>query len=248
MKNQNDKLSLGSAFGVYAINQVSLVDRPFGPMTNTPRDYVNKVSHQGWNAPITMPPIQSHIAAAADLIAFGPDVTVGNDLIITIRPRVTVPNGSIPYIMNLMGALITQRFTNNQVSPQYVLSIRAYLLEGPGFIIATPYNRDIQVSPAGGANSVSEFAVLPAVPANQFRFDSTGLGSLPNPTLSSDGYLNACQMSNNDTTVGTELGVSTAFVFIFKDQALVSQQLSLVPMFTHEGAADILEDLFLQVM
>jgi hypothetical protein len=231
--------------GVVAMNNVSLTDRPFNQAANTYRSLLAKIAANIDQVPLAADPITARTGTAADLAAFGNGITV-NDLVSVIQFDSAIMNAVAKKELLCLGYNITQRFTTNQVAAQYTLEVRHLLDSGPA-VTLTELNRDIVVSPEGGANSATEFTVMGMQPAMIFEYDA-GNDSYLTPERQTQAFLSPYRYGQQNGSFNVEAGLIQKGVLIFKGQDSVAQETTVLPLLVDEAGAtrflDFLDALF----
>jgi len=233
--------------GVIAMQNVNLVDRSFGVSTNTIADYCNAINTFSAMSPVNPDPVVAAAGTAAEIVKYG-TVLTANDLLVPIRFNGPLFNGILTKEIPVVGYIVSQRFTDNDAGSSYNLQLRYLQAEGTSIPAVSPtiftgLNRDIQVEPTGGANSVSEFMIIPMTPAATFNYD-TAAKEYGNSSLQSQSYLAPNRMSYNDDPLGVQLGLTRSLGMIFKGQVAVSQNVTVTPVIAHLNATDVMLSFF----
>lgn len=244
-----DKLTL-PLIGVYGINNVSLVDRPYSILIDTGYDMLNKAAIFNNQTPIAPSVITATQGDADDIIMYGPDVTV-DDLVARLQFIPPSFNGTNPKNLGVIGYLITHRFTNSQVAPPFDLHINHLAQNGAaGPILPIEYTelaRNIQVTPTGGANSVSEYIILNLTPGQLLNYDVASKG-YTTATEQNQAYASILNYANVNGPLNPELGLIQNTGFIFKGAFLISQTITVTPIMADETGIKKVHDLLCAVI
>lgn len=227
--------------GAYALKNASVIDKPFGALENSVGQLIRGLKPYRGQVPLATDPVPDTIATPADIITYGAGLTV-NDRIIPVRFRPTAQNNSVQKNVEIVGYLCTQRFSLNQVSAPYTLSIRHYVQEGPGPVFYNNMDRDIIIEPTGGANSTCEFLVLCVQPTQQINYDSAAQFFI-DAVSQRLGYAVPIAFAYGSDPINAALGLVTTAALIFKGQAAISQTITASPIIAHHDSQKTVFDL-----
>lgn len=227
--------------GSYALKNASVIDKPFGALENSVGQLLDALKPFKGQVPFATDPITATIANAGDIITYGAGLTVA-DRLIPIRFRPTAQNNSVYKSIEIVGYLCTQRFSQNQISAPYTLSLRHYVQEGPGPVFYPNMDRDIIIEPTGGANSTAEFLILNVQPSQQINYDSA-LQIFLDSISQRLGYAVPIAFAYGADPINAALGLVTTAAMFFKNQAAISQTITATPILAHHDSDKTIFDL-----
>lgn len=227
--------------GVIGLNNVTVIDKPFSEANNSIADILRSIDSYSYQWPVVCDPVVAAVPTAGQIVLFGPDVTAA-DLVAPIRFSTAVFNLLATKFLSVIGYMVTQRFTQNTVSSQYSMLVRNYFAEGPGPAIYRPADRDSVIIPEGGANSVTEFFMFNMIPSGQFPYNAT-TRTFDAPLQQNQGFIAPLPFGNQQGATNQNLGLITSAALIFKDQAGISQNISVLPVIAHQQSTEMIADL-----
>lgn len=244
-KMNNLILSVGERkiMGVLALNNVNVIDKPFSEANNNIATILRSIDVYSGQWPIICDPIPAAVPTAGQITAFGAGLAV-TDLVAPIRFSTAAFNLLATKFVSVIGYMVTQRFTNNAVSSQYSCQLRNYFAEGPGPVFYPAADRDAVIIPEGGANSVTEFFMFNMLPSGQFPYNATNR-EFDAPIQQNQGFIVPFPFANQQGATNQNLGLITSAAMIFKDQAAVSQNISVLPVLAHQQSAELIADMLL---
>lgn len=248
--NDKDKAILlnRKMVGVIAVQNIALVDKPFGVSLSSIKDYLMRCSYPVKGAQMRGEAIRFVPATAALIDIVGPDLEIG-DLVAIVRADVDV-SGAVGFVRSVLGLDVTIRYINNTVSQTFSTIINCARLLGTAGVPLSADNdsatrRDIQTTPQGGGNSPSKFGILPVTSPAILSPDTTAENGYSALTEQSESDLSPIPLALRASAELLANGAYDAMTIILKGQADVAQQADVIPFFDGNKPS---EDLFTYVM
>jgi hypothetical protein len=227
------------SLAVIPIQNVDLVDKPFGETSNSLFDYLDAMNFDFTPSVITADPAPARAVVAGDLVDYPASALTVNDLIMAVR------TGGIP-ITSLTNALadviayrVLAKFEQNAVAASFSLLIQHYAaIAGTTF---AEINREIIVTPSGGGNSSYEFVVIPQRPSQNLRY-TTASAQYTASEVQRQSFMMPQPVRMADSTLYTLDGAPASIIFVLRDQALIPQKVTVQPVFRTESNVAMLAE------
>lgn len=239
---KNSKLNVAVVAAI-AFNNATVVDRNFGTSSNTLEDHLQAVSMSRNITPYAVMPFAFRPVNAVDIASFGADLSV-NDLIAVFQPALVDDQRAVAVGgMSIAGWSITQRFTNNAVASAYTVIKRSFANRG---ILASRYDvldRELVVTPEGGANSSLEYALISVSPSFSLSHDLIS-DTFVTTADKQQVFLNVEKFQNVRQATTDVEGYTDVSIIVLKDQVPISQNVTCLPIICTAQAEETLRNMY----
>lgn len=232
MENNKVKQELARIYGVKSLNNVELVDKPYSSLSDDKITAINKL------VPYLNRPSMEVVAsiagvASAGLVLLMQEGITTADRAMLFRPEIASNQASLYGNIPVVGFLVSQRFSNNNMTSSYNLEVRVYSELGTNItapVVQEQFSRTIQVTPQAGANSASEFIVLMVGTAILIGQADPDTGIVSIASNQNNAYFTPIELPTQPIANGILQGAPVAIGLAFKGQAAISQTISVTPL------------------
>lgn len=125
MENNKVKQELARIYGVKSLNNVELVDKPYSSLSDDKITAINKLVPYLNRPSMEVVASIAGVASAGLVLLMQEGITIA-DRAMLFRPEIASNQASLYGNIPVVGFLVSQRFSNNNMTSSYNLEVRVY--------------------------------------------------------------------------------------------------------------------------